>query len=167
MKTLIIYASHHGCAEIIAEKMKEDLGKDVVLVNLKKEPVPSVDKFQRIIVGGSIRAGQVQKRLRTFCTQNLDELRNKEIGLYICYTNKGENAKKQLMNAYPEELYNAAKSTAVFKSGFDYRRMNFLEKMIARNVRRLKPNTYKMDYEAVHKFSRCMDRVFNPFLFIA
>lgn len=167
MKTLIVYAGNQEAIKSIAEQMKEDLGKDVDLVNLKDESDPSIEPYQRIIIGGSAKGGQVQKRLNAFCTKNLDELLVKETGLFICSMEEGEAAKRQLMDFYPEELYNTAKSTAIIKSGIDYSRMNFFEKMLVRKVKRLRRNSYTSDYEGIQKFSRRMDRVFNPFLFLA
>ncbi len=167
MKTLIVYATSHGCTEIIAAKMKEDLGENTTLVNLKREPNPSIASSHRIIIGGSIRAGQIHKRVKTFCSRNLDELQDKELGLFICCKEEGEAASKQLLDAYPEELRIAAKSTAIFSGSFDFSRMNFMKKLIKRKASVARQNNSKVDYEAVRKFSRRMDRIFNPFLFLA
>ena len=167
MKTLIVYATNHGCTEKISEQMKNYLGGNVTLVNLKKEPNPSIEPYQRVIVGGSIHAGQIQKRVKEFCNHNLNELRKKELGLFICCMEEGETAGKQFDEAYPEELQRYAKATAIFGGAFDFERMSFLEKMIVKKVAQVKHSTSKVDFEAVRKFTRRMDRIFNPFLFLA
>lgn len=147
--------------------MKNYLGGNVTLVNLKKEPNPSIEPYQRVIVGGSIHAGQIQKRVKEFCNHNLNELRKKELGLFICCMEEGETAGKQFDEAYPEELQRYAKATAIFGGAFDFERMSFLEKMIVKKVAQVKHSTSKVDFEAVRKFTRRMDRIFNPFLFLA
>jgi len=76
-------------------------------------------------------------------------------------------AQKQLQEAYPEALLENAKATACFGGTFDFGRMNFLEKMIVKKVARVKQSTSKVDFENVQLFSRRMDRIFNPFLFLA
>jgi menaquinone-dependent protoporphyrinogen oxidase len=167
MKTLIVYATHHGCTEKIAEQMKSYLGGDVSTVNLKNDAVPALKSFNRIIIGGSIHAGQIQKRVKEFCHTHLADLQNKELGLFICCMEEGEAAQKQLQDAYPETLLQNAKATACFGGGFDFGRMNFLEKMIVKKVARVKQSTSKVDFENVQLFSRRMDRIFNPFLFLA
>lgn len=167
MKTLIVYATTHRCTEKISEQMKNYLGGNVTLVNLKKEPNPSIESYQRVIVGGSIHAGQIQKRVKEFCNHNLNELQKKELGLFICCMEEGENAGKQFDDAYPEELQRYAKATAIFGGAFDFDRMNFVEKMIVKKVAHIKHSRSKVDFEAVRKFSRRMDRIFNPFLFLA
>ncbi len=167
MKTLIVYATHHGCTKEISEQMKSYLGGDVSLVNLKKETISSLNDFSRVIIGGSIHAGQIQKRVKAFCQTNLKELQSKELGLFICCMEEGEIAQHQLAGAYPEELIQRAKATACFGGAFDFGRMNFLEKMIVKKVANVKQSTSKVDFEAVRHFSRRMDRIFNPFLFLA
>ena len=167
MKTLIVFTSAYGCTQKISERMKKDLGGDVVLVNLKKEKQPELSSFQRVIIGGSIQSGKMQKRIDNFCQKNLDELRNLELGLFICSLDKGMNANKHLLEAFPDALLMAAKSTAVFKGSFDFDRMNFIERLLVKNVKRVKHNSAKVDFEAVQLFSKRMDRIFNPFLFLA
>lgn len=167
MKTLIVFATQHGCTQKVSEQMKDYLGGDVTMVNLKHEPVPVLKLFNRVIIGGSIHAGQIQKRIKTFCHENLAELQQKELGLFICCMEEGETAKKQLQNAFPEELFLSAKASAAFGGAFDFERMNFLEKMIVKKVAHVSQSTSKVDFEAVRTFSKRMDRIFNPFLFLA
>ncbi len=167
MKTLIVYATQHGCTKKISEQMKDYLGGDVTLVNLRNDSAPILKNYDRVIIGGSIHAGQIQKRVKEFCSSNLAGLMQKELGLFICCMEEGETAQKQLEDAYPEELLLSAKATACFGGAFDFGRMNFLERMIVKKVAHVKQSTSKVDFEAVHNFSKRMDRIFNPFLFLA
>ena len=167
MKTLIAYSTTHGCTRKIAEQMSKYLDGEVELVNLKKQPKPELSNFDRVIIGGSIHAGQIQKRVKEFSNQHLGELRTKELGLFITCMETGEAAQKQLMDAYPEALIDNAKITAYFGGEFDFKRMNFFEKMIVKKVANVKESTSQVDLDSVKKFSRRMDRVFNPFLFLA
>ncbi|HKI88303.1 MAG TPA: flavodoxin domain-containing protein [Draconibacterium sp.] len=167
MKTLIAYATTHGCTEKASNELKKHLDGEVVLVNLKKVSQPDLAFFERVIIGGSIHAGQVQKRVKEFCKKNLMELQNKELGLFICCMEEGETAQKQLMGAYPEELLQEAKSTAFFGGEFDFEKMNFIQKLIVKKVAHIRTSTSKVDHEAIHNFSKRMDRIFNPFLFLA
>ena len=166
MKTLIAYSTTHGCTEKTSKELKEYFEGEVVLINLKLDRNPKLEKFKRVIIGGSIHAGQVQKRLKEFCLKNINELKSKELGLFICCMEQGETAQKQLLDAYPEELHRAAKSVAVFGGEFDFGKMNFLERMIIKKVAKVNKTTSKIDHEAIRKFSKRMDKVFNSFLFL-
>jgi menaquinone-dependent protoporphyrinogen oxidase len=166
MKTLIVFMSTHGCTEKTVVVMREILEGEITVVNLKKDDIPFLTDFDRIIIGGSIHAGQIQKRVREFCSQNLDILIKREVGLFICCMEEGEKAQQQLQNAFPKELIQHAKTTAVMGGEFNFKNMNFLEKAIIKKVAKVNESVSKIDPAAIDKFVRNMDKVFNPVLFL-
>jgi len=166
MKTLIAYCTTHGCTEKNAHELKNFLGEDVTLVNLKKEINPDIENYERVIIGGSIHAGQIQKKIKLFCNNNLEQLKYKELGLFICCMEEGRTAQKQLQDAYPEELYYKAKATGCFGGEFNFEKMNFFEKLIVKKVAKVEKSTTKINQKAIKSFSKKMDKVFNPFLFL-
>lgn len=166
MKTLIAYATTHGCTEKAAIELKNHLGENTTLVNLKQNPDPDLASYQRVIIGGSIHAGQIQKRIKTFSNKYLDILKKKELGLFICCMEQGETAQKQLLDAFPEELHLNAKVSSIFGGEFDFERMNYFQKLIVKKVAHVENSTSKLDHEKIKHFSKKMDRVFNPFMFL-
>ncbi len=167
MKTLITYATTHGCTENAAKELKERIGGDTSMVDLKKNPNPSIDEFDRVIIGGSIYAGKIQKSVNEFSKKNLEALKQKEIGLFICCMYEGQVAQEQLKNAFPEELHEIAKDEAVFGGAFDFKKMKFFEKMIVKKVAKVKEDVSNVDHEKIYSFAFQMNKVFNPFLFLA
>jgi menaquinone-dependent protoporphyrinogen oxidase len=166
MKTLIAYSTTHGCTEKTAIKIKEFLKVDTTLVNLKEDSNPALDKFERVIIGGSIHAGQIQKRVKVFCQTNLEELKSKELGLFICCMEEGETAQKQLLDVFPDALHEVAKASAYLGGEFDFERMNFFQKLIVKKVAHVEQSTSKINDISIRKFSRQMSTIFNPFLFL-
>ena len=166
MKTLIAFCSTHGCTEKTANELKDYLQNNVELCNLKKDKIPSLELFDRVVVGGSIHAGQIQKRVKEFCSKNEDILMQKELGLFICCMEEGETAEKQLKDAYSEKLHRNAKITAYFGGEFDFNKMNFFEKFIVKKVAHVTQSTSKIDHAAILNFSVKLDKIFNPFLFL-
>lgn len=166
MKTLIAYCTSHGCTKQTAEELQDFLNGTTDLCNLRKDSIPQLEDYDRIIIGGSIHAGQIQKRVKEFASKNLETLQTKEIGLFICCMYEGEKAWEQIREAYPDELLAHAKATACLGGEFNFEKMNFLEKMIVRKVAHVNKTTSNVDKEAIHKFSKKMDKVFNPFLFL-
>uniref|UniRef100_UPI003216C1F1 flavodoxin domain-containing protein n=1 Tax=uncultured Draconibacterium sp. TaxID=1573823 RepID=UPI003216C1F1 len=166
MKTLIAYSTTHGCTEKTANELKDSLGGEVHLVNLKHNPNLDLAEFHKVIIGGSIHAGQVQKKVKEFCNKNLTALQEKELGLFICCMKEGEEAQNQLLDAFPQALIQKAKATAYFGGEFTFEKMNFLQKMIVKKVARVEHSTSKVDHEAILSFSKRMDKIFNPFLFL-
>ena len=112
MKTLIAFCTTHGCTEKTAKELKDYLGYDTQLCNLKKDKIPNLEAYDRIVIGGSIHAGKIQKKVKVFCTQNLEILKKKELGLFICCMEEGETAQKELINAFTEELHKVARASA-------------------------------------------------------
>ncbi|MBN2636080.1 MAG: flavodoxin domain-containing protein [Prolixibacteraceae bacterium] len=167
MKTLIAYCSNHGCTGKTAIELKENLGHEVELCNLKKDNVPNLNEFDRIIIGGSIHAGKIQKKISHFCNKNIQQLLGKEIGLFICCMEEGKSAQRELETAFPKELFDSAKASAYFGGEFNLQKMNFIEKAIVKKVANIEESISKIDHLAILKFSERMNRIFNPFLFIA
>jgi len=166
MKTLIAYCTTHGCTEKIANNLKESLDGETHLVNLKKDPVPDLDEYSMVIVGGSIHAGQIQKKVKDFCQKNMAELINKELGLFICCMEEGEKAQNQLLEAFPENLLNHAKATAYLGGEFDFDKMNYFQRLIVKKVANVDSSISRLNNNEIMAFSKKMTKIFNPFLFL-
>lgn len=162
MKTLIAYASTHGCTENVAELLKEKLNSEVELVNLKKNPNPDLSTSRRIIIGGSIHAGQVQRRVKDFCEKNMDTFQHKEIGLFICCIYEGQTAKEQLRNAFPEKLHQFSKTEAIFGGELNFEKMRFIDKLVVKKVAGVKESTSNLNLKAIDKFARKMEKTYQP-----
>lgn len=91
MSTLIVYATKYGftktCAEILAKK----LGENVDIYDLSSN-LPDLMKYDKVIIGGSIYAGKIRKPVMRFCSDNLNTLKGKKLGFYICGMAKEEDA---------------------------------------------------------------------------
>jgi len=133
MKTLIAYATKHGTTEKCALMLTGKLKGTVETCNLMKNAAPNPAEYDRIIIGGSIYAGRIQKEVTEFCSRNLEELKNKELGLFICcmFIDKGE---EQLNNSFPRELLDIASVKESFGGEMRYSSMSFLEKSLTRMV---------------------------------
>ena len=162
MKTLIVYMSTHGCTENVVNELNETLDCNTTIVNLKKDPNPDLKDYRKIIIGGSIHAGQIQRKVREFCERNLDILQFKEIGLFICCMYEGQVAKDQLKNAFPEKLHQYSKAEAIFGGEFNFAKMNFLEKLVVKKVAHVKESVSNIDHKAIEKFARRMEKTYQP-----
>ncbi|PTN08678.1 flavodoxin domain-containing protein [Mangrovibacterium marinum] len=153
MKTAILYLSTHGCTINVAHRIAVKLGGEVDLINLKNKPRVRLDDYDRIILGGSIHAGKIQKELRSFCERNLDKLTQKELGLYICCMYKGVQAEVQLRNAFPEALHRHAKAEAIMGGAFYFEKMNFVERFLVKKMTGTTKTTVRINQDAIRRFS--------------
>lgn len=166
MKTLIIYMSTHGCTKHVVEELAQALHGDVTIHNLKAKKQPDLQTYERVIIGGSIHAGQIQRKVREYCEKNMEQLEDKQLGLFICCMHEGEQAFQQLDNAFPEKLHQYAKTEAILGGEFNFEKMHFLEKMVVRKIAKVDQTVRKIDHEAIQNFARKMDKTFSPFLML-
>jgi menaquinone-dependent protoporphyrinogen oxidase len=157
MKTLIVYATKHGCTEQCAMKIKDDLKGETILVDIKKGKPDNLDSFDAVIVGGSIHAGFIQNQIKKFCQDNLSLLLQKRIGLYICHMEEGEKARKEFEDAFPNELRDHASAHGLFGGALDFDKMNFMEKAILKKVAGVEKSISKIDENNVEGFIEKMN----------
>lgn len=169
MKTLIIYASQHGTTEQCAIKLSEKLEGNVEICNIKKEGNVDITQYDKVIIGGSIYGGKIQKEIVEFCSQNISTLKEKKIGLFICCMSK-HGSEKQIKLSFPEELLTHAIAKQSFGGEFKFNKMSFLERTIAKIVSKTLINTDDrlrnldskqgislIDEESIVKFSQLMN----------
>jgi menaquinone-dependent protoporphyrinogen oxidase len=159
MSTLIVYETKHGCTEKCANKLDEQLKDETTIVNLK-DPNKDFDlsKFDNIVIGGSIHAGNVQKRVKTFCQKNAQLLKGKKLGLFLCCMEQDEEkAQQQFKNAFPHDLIAHASSTGMFGGEFTFERMNFIERKIIKRIAKLDKSVSKISDDAIQKFAHSMN----------
>lgn len=156
MSTLILYMSSHGCTEKATRMLMNHLSDDLTLVNLQGVPDPDLVPYDRVIIGGSIHMGEIQKELRAFCDRNLEGLLARKVGLFICCMFEGEIAGKQLAEAYPEALRNHASALGLFGGEIVFDRMNGLESMIVKKVAKISQDVKKLNSLAIKEFAEGM-----------
>ena len=145
MKTAIIYASSHGTTEKVAKQIQNGLGTDnALLVNLKTTKTVDLSLFDTVIIGGSIHAGQMQSRVKTFCKKNMVDLLRKRVGLFMVGMNEPQ-FDTEFNNAFPELLRKHAITSKCVGGEFLFEKMNFIEKLIVKKVSGINHNVSKID----------------------
>jgi menaquinone-dependent protoporphyrinogen oxidase len=149
MKTAVIYTSHHGTTRKVAGMLSNLSQTEVTLFDLKEAKRIAFDTFDQVIIGGSIHAGQIQKRVKKFCEENTDTLLSKPLGLFLCCMEENEKATLQFEQAFPESLRNHAKSCKLTGGEILFERMNFLEKFMMKKIAKTTASVYKIREDRV------------------
>ena len=157
MKTLIVYGTKHGATEKCSKLLKDKLQGEVAVVNAKKDNVPDITSFDNIIIGGSIYAGQIRKEIKNFCSKNLNELKGKRVGLFICGMNDKE-VSTQLTNSFPEELLANATAKEYFGGEIIFKNMNFFEGFIMKKIAKADKDISKISEENINKFAELINK---------
>ncbi|MFP4487682.1 MAG: flavodoxin domain-containing protein [Bacteroidales bacterium] len=153
-KILIIYQTRYGTTSKATDYLVSKLeNAEITINNLRKEKMPDLSSFDKIIIGGSIRAGMIQPGIKKFIRKNLDLLLSVPAGLYLCCMEEDDKRIKQFNDSFPEQLREHATATGFFGGEFNFDRLNFLEKKIVSKAAGIEESVSKIDYPAIDKFA--------------
>ena len=158
MGTAILYMSRHGSAEKSAKLLRDKVDGQVTLVNLKHDKIPNLDQFDTIIVGASIHAGRIQQKVKNFCSRNMNSLLEKRLGLFLCCMKTGEEAQRQFLKAFPDQLRQHAEVKGIFGGEFIFEKMNFIERMIVKKVAKVSKSISRLNQDVIDHFASNLSR---------
>ena len=153
MKTLIAYSTTLGCTEQCASKLKDDIGEDVEMVRISSRRRYNLEKYDTIIVGGSIHEGMIQRSVYKFCESNLDALLKKQVGLFVCCMDSDANEQELIKRAFPDMLLEHALASGFFGGELNIKKMNLLQKIMTRKAARLQKEP-DIDFQRILEFAR-------------
>jgi len=159
MDTLIVYGSKHGCTEKCANLLKEKLDGNVHVVNLKDSNEIDLSKYDKVIIGGSIYVGKIQKEVSKFSSENLETLKEKQVGLFICGMQSEEAIEKELNENFPKELLKTAKAKGYFGGEFIIDKLGFMEKQIVKKVAKVNLDKSNILNDNIYKFAEGMNNI--------
>lgn len=159
MKTIICYATKTGTTRKAAEMLKEQLS-DVTVCDLAKDKV-DLAEYDCIIIGGSIRMGQIHKEAKKFIVENKDVLMEKKCAFFIC-NGFPEQVETFMMQNIDQELLSHAICAASFGGEMNLENLKGMDKFIAKavtnsmkdkpqSVPKLLPENIKQFAEAVNE----------------
>lgn len=157
MNTLIVYSTKYGCTEKCARMLAKKLEGRVDLCNLKKSNAADLAQYDKVIVGGSVYIGRIQKEVREFCSANLETLKNKKAGYFICCMRNGEEAEAEINEAFPQELLRSAAAKDYFGGEFIFKKMNFMERMIVKKVSKIDKDTSNILEDNISRFAQLIN----------
>lgn len=158
MNTLIVYSTKYGCTEKCAKMLLDRLNGKIELHNLKESKDTNVTEYDKVIIGGSIYMGKIQKEVSEFCSKNLDMLKEKKIGLFTCGIRDGNIADTQLNDSFPQEILSNAIAKETFGGEFIFNKMKFMDKFIAKKVAKADKDLSTISEESINKFAQLMNK---------
>lgn len=157
MKTLIVYATKHGCAEKCAKSLAEKLNGKVELYNLREGRAPQLKQYDKVIVGGSIYIGKIQKEVAEFCKNNICDLKDKKIGLFLCGMRSGNAAEEEISASFPKELLNISIARECFGGEFIFSKMNVIERFIVKKIAKTDKDISNISENNIGRFAQAMN----------
>ena len=154
MKTIILYATKHGAAGVIAQQIADRI-KGAAIHNLKQGGV-SLAGYDCVIIGSSIYAGRARKEARAFVTQNADVLKQKKLGLFLS-TMETSNDNTYFESNYPKEIVQAAKAMSCPGGIFDPKKAGGMERFIIKLIKKKVVYMDNIDYNKIDQFAKTMN----------
>ena len=163
MNILIVYCSSHGTTEKAVRLLTDALEGKVYTVDLKREDLKmDLSNLKKVIIGGSIHAGTIQRKVKHFINAFQDELLTKEVGLFLCCMNEGETAIEQFNHAFPIEIRKNSVAMGLFGGEFLVSKMNFLERQMVKKVSGVSSDQSNLDIEAIREFAAKLNNLRIP-----
>jgi len=156
MKTAIIFATKHGCTDKCAQTLSNELDSLNKIINVELGDNINLSDYDKVILGGSIHAGMLNKKLKSFIAKNSEELLGKKLGLFLCCMYEGEKALEQFQSVFPEQIRNKAIAHGLFGGAFDFDKMNFIEKAIVKKVANVEESVSRINYSNIKSFAEKM-----------
>ena len=151
MRTIILYASKHGAAGEIAQRIAGRIN-GAVIHNLNQKTVPSLADFDCVIIGGSVYAGMIRKEIKTFMAHNADSLRGKKLGLFLCGLDFRQE--KEYFNAnFPADILQAARAKSFLGGIFDPKKTGVMERLIMKAVAKRTAYANTIDDSRIEQFT--------------
>ncbi len=158
MRTLLVYSSKYGCTEKCAEILAKKLLGETRLINLKKDKNPDLSGYDRVVVGGPVYIGKINKEVKSFCAINLDLLKKRKLGLFICCMAEGKQAKDELDGAFPKELLETAAAKDYFGGEFMVTKMNPIDRLIVKKIAKTEKDVSNILTDRIERFARLMNQ---------
>ncbi len=106
MKTLIVYSTIYGFAGKCAQTIKSQLNHQADIVNIMTDSPIDPSGYENVVLGGSIYAGSIQKKLLAYINTYKNTLLSKNLYLFI---SSAESETDYCSKVFPHEITDAAK----------------------------------------------------------
>lgn len=156
MNTLIAYATKHGATRDYAETLAKELPGAITLRDLRKDPNLDLTPFDTVVLGTAIYGGQAPKELREFATRNLEALKQRRLGLFICCWFV-DQAERELQAAFPAELLSVAADTEALGGRIDLAKLSLFERLISKVVG-VKENCSRYSEDSCRSFAQALKK---------
>ena len=132
MKTAIIYGTTYGTTHKVAKILSNGIKGESVRIPINKAKPACLQKYDFIIIGGSIHRGRIQSEIKQYTSRNLKTLLGKNLGLFIL-TNNDKDIEKYFRDSFTKGLVESARITGNFGNEIHPEKGNLITKKIMIN----------------------------------
>ncbi|MFW5786343.1 MAG: flavodoxin domain-containing protein [bacterium] len=153
MKALVAFSTRKGASREMAERIAATLGEETDVIDLKRRRAPSPEAYDAVVLGGSIMAGQVPRKLRAYAARHADALAEKRLGLFVCSLREDE-AENVISANFGEPLAAAATATAWLGGRIIMSEHGPVVRAMLRKVMETDEDVVNLRFEEADRFAR-------------
>ena len=154
MKTLILFATKHGAAREIAERISSSMD-GAIIHDLKQSGIPPLSQFDCVIIGSSLYAGSIREEAKAFMSKNADSLRAKKLGLFLSGLD-ADREKTYFASNFPLDILQAAKAAGFLGGIFDPKKAGIIERSIMKIAVKQSEYTNTINDQKIEQFIELM-----------
>lgn len=141
-EVLVLYSTVDGHTRRICERMRDVVqanGHRVTLASLDEEPAPVVERFDKVVIGASIRYGKHRPNVAQFMREKSQALAARpsaffSVNIVARKPNKNTPQTNPYMRKFLRQLSWRPRELAVFAGKLDYPRYGFWDRHIIRFI---------------------------------
>ena len=154
MKALIIYATKYGATETIAQTIAQHMG-NADLHNMSSNDSIYINGYDCIILGSSLTAGLINSDVKRFASDNIIQLQNKKVGIFLSGLQKNDIEECFEQN-FPKALLDNAAATLFAGGIFDPTKCGFFARKTIKLIAKLDSYTSTIDEEKIERFAKSL-----------
>ena len=153
MKHVIIYATRKGYTGECAERLKQRIGESAELLDIGRKKRADLSPYDGVIIGGSIRASQLDRRVKTFLRLHQEELLGKPLlGLFLCSLEQQQW--QELLNQHvPKAVIDHASAVGWFGGRIDLSQFSPPMRFLLKKVTKSSESMFREQREHIETFA--------------
>lgn len=151
MRAILIYTTKHGTTLKVANTIRHSSKHNISLNNLKKNSKPNLKNIDLVIIGSSLHAGSISRKMKRYLKNNEDLLLSKKVAIYLCGMQEGKT-EEQFSSNFSEKLRNHAFAITFVGGEFLFEKMNFVQKSIIKKISGVEESVSKIKDDELQEF---------------
>jgi menaquinone-dependent protoporphyrinogen oxidase len=151
MRAILIYTTKHGTTLKVANTILHSSKHNISLNNLKKNSNPNLENYELVIIGSSLHAGSISRKMKKYLKHNENILLSKKLAIYLCGMQEAKT-EEQFSANFSEKLRNHSFATTFVGGEFLFEKMNFVQKSIIKKISGVEESVSRIKDDALQEF---------------
>ncbi len=166
MQDIVIgYAGKYGTTKELSKRLEAELRAiatqsadqrreiDILRLPVRELSVEHIHDARVVVLGGPIYAGRLPRVLRKFCERNRTALLSRDIGLFISCLYQDQQARDQLVQAFPQWLFDHAIASANLGGRVKLDNLKSIDRLLVKRFGKIDQDLDRIDDRRISSFA--------------